>query len=561
MTVYVIDAAHPLPPTYGERENALNLGDGDKVLLAAGSEIAAHGILARGIYGNANTTLILDGQVSGDVGVTTNGTVTIGSEGLISAISGGVVFHPFGTSTTDTLNNSGRIEGGGAGVHISGSHTVIYNSGEIHGGHGILFGGLLNAPASIVLNNTGLIEARYQGGLAVSGALHGSTTITNTGHIVGDIALGIGDDLYDGRGGTIAGRVLLLGGTDIAYGGGGSEEFSLGQQSAYHGSAFIDGGGGIDTVQFGEATSADLRISDRQSLDGDSWAILRGIENLAGGNFQDRLTGNDGANVLMGLGGDDRLDGQGGADLLTGGAGNDTVLGGEGTDMVIFSGPSYKYTITTGPDGTVTVTDTRASSDGIDQLTGVEFAIFSDRIVALPTTSTGTGSTGGGETVTPGGESTGGGSSDPILTLVRPEAPTSLTLKGGKRADVLVGGDGNDYLNGGLGKDKLTGGDGQDVFAFTTKLGAANLDRVLDFSTEDTLALSSKVFKGLTKGGLAKSAFRIGSEAVDEDDRILFNRKTGVLSFDADGSGTEHKAVAFAKLATKMLGAHDFLII
>jgi hypothetical protein len=52
-----------------------------------------------------------------------------------------------------------------------------------------------------------------------------------------------------------------------------------------------------------------------------------------------------------------------------------------------------------------------------------------------------------------------------------------------------------------------------------------------------------------------------GSEALEENGRILSNRKTGVLSFDADGSGTEHWAVVFANLATKTLGAHDFLII
>ena len=286
------------------------------------------------------------------------------------------------------------------------------------------------------------------------------------------------------------------------------------------------------------------------------WAILRGIENLAGsefGDFQDRLTGNDGANVLMGLGGDDRLDGQGGADLLTGGTGNDTLLGGEGSDMATFSGSSFQYTIATGADGTVTITDNRASGDGSDQLTGVEFAIFGNRIVALPTTTASASSTGGGETV-------GSGATDPIP--VRSALPTAaLALKGGKRADVLVGADGNDYLDGGLGKDKLTGGDGQDVFAFTTKLGAANLDRVLDFRPEDTLVLSSKIFKGLAKGGLAKGAFRIGSEALDFDDRVLFNRKTGVLSFDADGAGTEHEAVAFAKLLTKTLAAHDFLVL
>jgi hypothetical protein len=51
------------------------------------------------------------------------------------------------------------------------------------------------------------------------------------------------------------------------------------------------------------------------------------------------------------------------------------------------------------------------------------------------------------------------------------------------------------------------------------------------------------------------------AQAHSRCDRILFNRKTGILSFDADGSGKEHEAVAFAKLTTKTLGAHDFLII
>src|SRR5699024_8442867 len=50
--------------------------------------------------------------------------------------------------------------------------------------------------------------------------------------------------------------------------------------------------------------------------------------------------------------------------------------------------------------------------------------------------------------------------------VVTSVAPTSLTLKGGKRADVLKGGDGDDRLNGGLGKDVLTGNAGDDTFIF-----------------------------------------------------------------------------------------------
>jgi Ca2+-binding RTX toxin-like protein len=559
MTVYVIDAAHPLPPVYGERENALNLTDGDKVLLAAGSEIAAYGRYAYGIssYGiqAPNNTLMLDGRVhGGSVGVLANGTIDVGSEGVVSGQSAAIIFQTYRTPTNDVLNNSGRIESPGSALGFGG-HMTVNNSGEIHGWIG--FNGIYGAPIRLVLNNTGLIQVPI--GIAVSGASHGSTTIRNTGHIVGDVGFGFGDDIYDGRGGTLVGRVFLSGGNDIAYGGDGSEEFALGQSSVYEGSAIIDGGGGIDTVQFGEASVADLRISDRQSLDQDSWAILRGIENLAGSDFQDSLTGNSGANVLMGLAGNDRLDGQGAADLLIGSVGDDTLLGGEGLDMAVFSGPSYKYNIAIGPDGTVTVSDNRASSDGADQLIGVEFAIFSDRIVALPTSPASTVSNNGGETAQPRSDVKGGGSSDPVPVRVEP-VPVALTLKGGKRADALFGGDGNDYLNGGLGKDKLTGGDGQDVFAFTTKLGAANLDRVLDFRPDDTLALSSKVFKGLARGALAKDSFLIGSKALDAEDRILFNRKTGVLSFDADGSGTEHEAVVFAKLTTKVLGSQDFLI-
>jgi len=64
---------------------------------------------------------------------------------------------------------------------------------------------------------------------------------------------------------------------------------------------------------------------------------------------------------------------------------------------------------------------------------------------------------------------------------------------GSRKADILVAGDGNDQLNGGLGNDKLTGGAGRDVFAFTTKLGRTNVDRVLDFHAEDdTIFLSAQ---------------------------------------------------------------------
>ncbi len=162
----------------------------------------------------------------------------------------------------------------------------------------------------------------------------------------------------------------------------------------------------------------------------------------------------------------------------------------------------------------------------------------------------------------------GGRSDSPIppLPLVAPlpfeTAATPLTLKGGRQADVLVGGARNDLLNGGLGNDKLTGGEGSDVFTFSTRL-KKNVDRLTDFSgADDTIQLSKAVFGKLQKGVLSKDAFRIGAKAADADDRIVYNAKTGALSYDADGSGTAHAAVAFAqvKIGTH-LTADDFFVL
>lgn len=118
-------------------------------------------------------------------------------------------------------------------------------------------------------------------------------------------------------------------------------------------------------------------------------------------------------------------------------------------------------------------------------------------------------------------------------------------LKGGKKADALVGGIGDDPLNGGLGKDKLTGGAGDDVFALTTKLGKGNIDRILDFAAaDDTIQLSGKVFGRIGKGFLDKDEFRLGAKALDADDRIIYNKKTGAVYYDKDSSGSVYAAVS-----------------
>jgi Ca2+-binding RTX toxin-like protein len=60
---------------------------------------------------------------------------------------------------------------------------------------------------------------------------------------------------------------------------------------------------------------------------------------------------------------------------------------------------------------------------------------------------------------------------------------------------------------------------------------------------------------------LAAGAFNAGTEATEADDRIIYNADTGVLLYDADGTGAT-AAVQFATLTgAPVLNYTEFLII
>ena len=101
-----------------------------------------------------------------------------------------------------------------------------------------------------------------------------------------------------------------------------------------------------------------------------------------------------------------------------------------------------------------------------------------------------------------------------------------------------------------------------DSFAFTTALGAGNVDWLADYSvTDDTILLENAVFTGLAEGTLAAGAFVTGATAGEADDRIVYNSASGALLFDADGNGAG-AAVQFAALAGGLaLTASDFIVI
>ena len=136
-------------------------------------------------------------------------------------------------------------------------------------------------------------------------------------------------------------------------------------------------------------------------------------------------------------------------------------------------------------------------------------------------------------------------------------------LDGGAGADALNGGTGNDTLNGGTGKDTLTGGVGKDTFFFNAALGAANSDKIADFSVrDDTVRLENAVFAALkATGALASAAFYVGAAAHDASDRIIYNKTTGALTYDFNGNAAGG-AMQFATLAKGLsLTNADFVVV
>src|SRR4029079_13974062 len=100
---------------------------------------------------------------------------------------------------------------------------------------------------------------------------------------------------------------------------------------------------------------------------------------------------------------------------------------------------------------------------------------------------------------------------------------------------------------------------GKDTFVFDTKPSKAAMDTISDFSVKsDSIWLDNAVFKKLGKAGtktkpaqLKKDFFVKGSEAKDKNDYLVYDKKKGLLSYDADGSGTVFKPVEIATLRIK----------
>ena len=196
-------------------------------------------------------------------------------------------------------------------------------------------------------SDTGNVTVTRDGSGGINGTWQDEILIdNNSGHTLSgnegnDILIGNGgnDDLFGGHGDDIlaggagsdwlngqGGDDILAGGTedDVLFGGQGNDYLAGGA-----GNDWLDGQGGNDTASYADAGSSvnvDLDNGGWQNTGGSGWDHLNSIENLTGSDYDDTLSGNNGANVLDGGAGDDTLTGDGGADTFRAGEGHDTIM-------------------------------------------------------------------------------------------------------------------------------------------------------------------------------------------------------------------------------------------
>ncbi|NJM31427.1 MAG: hypothetical protein HC855_16285 [Rhizobiales bacterium] len=139
-------------------------------------------------------------------------------------------------------------------------------------------------------------------------------------------------------------------------------------------------------------------------------------------------------------------------------------------------------------------------------------------------------------------------------------------LDGGGAGDILYGQAGDDRLTGGLGVDSIYGGTGKDTFV----LRNLSLDRdvLLDYvAVDDTLEVSAALFGGgLKVGVLAANQFLSnldgnvanGGSAIT---RFVYNSASGLLYFDADGTGAAAKVLIAQLPSLPSLTFDDILVV
>jgi Ca2+-binding RTX toxin-like protein len=269
------------------------------------------GIVMRGA--NNTITNTVSGQVTSDasgaagnisisaITMEVDGNATLRNAGIVDGNAAGIIIRADSAvaGTVARITNSGSITGGVEGINLTIETVEITNTGTISGGAFGIVGSSGGIQMTIV--NDGMIRTTTTGtGVAITGN-SGVDTLRNTGTVVGNILLDVGNDRITNDG-LIRGNVDMGGGND-AYAGAAGRLVGT-----------VLGGAGLDTLVGGTAADA-----------------------LNGGADADLLIGGAGDDILSGAAGADRISGGLGNDRITAGAGRDVLAGGLGADVFVFT--------------------------------------------------------------------------------------------------------------------------------------------------------------------------------------------------------------------------------
>ncbi|AUQ73557.1 M10 family metallopeptidase C-terminal domain-containing protein [Phaeobacter piscinae] len=301
----------------GAGDDLLDGGDGDDLLRGqAGQDVFRGGAGSDTVdfsqespfqlLVNLETNVASGGTASGDTFYSIEN--LIGSDDRIDRFIGtSDNNHFWGQGGGDVFNGGGgddTLDGGNDGDMLygeDGDDVLIGGSGQdyLDGGAGV----------DTVLYTTSSVGVTVdlENGTARGGDADGPVQIVGRGttirhDIIVDVENATGsfhDDYLIGSDGDNA----LRGGAgdDVLSGGGGAD--------------LLDGGIGRDTADYAQSARGVKLNMTNGKTEGDTYVS---IENLSGSGFNDRMKGDEGANVLTGQGGNDTLRGAAGDDILLG---------------------------------------------------------------------------------------------------------------------------------------------------------------------------------------------------------------------------------------------------